>query len=138
MQKERTIEPKKIWQKLLIYWHTKNYTKQTYDIALIIAAAIYTDRKIYEEELLQAKRMLQGHLNHEASVQKVMDYIELKLSRYVEDEELWYQDLQTCRTFIQKNEELYIYFIDIFEADENLDEEEIAFETSLRKTLLRS
>ncbi|MEA3374299.1 MAG: hypothetical protein U9Q62_11505 [Campylobacterota bacterium] len=138
MPTETYIAPKKILEKLLIYWRTKNYARQTYDIALIIAVAIYTNKNIYEEEMEAAKQMLYEHLNHDDSVEKIMDYIELKLLHYLQDDELWYEDLRTCRALIKKDEELYLYFLNIFEADEKIDDEEIAFESSLKKMLLRS
>ncbi len=138
MPTETTITPKKILEKLLIYWHTKNYSQRTYDIALIIAVAIYTNDKIYEKELHEAKRLLYEYLNHEASAEEIMDYIELKLSLYIQDREQWYKDLRTCRDLIKAHEELYAYFLEIFEADQNIDDEEMEFEASLRKMLLRS
>lgn len=138
MPTETLIMPKKIWEKLLIYWQTKNFSNHTYDIALILAAAIYTDNKIYEEELRQARRILHKHLNHEGSVEDIMDYIELKLTLYDKDKSQWYQDIQACRNLIKADQQLYTHFLDIFEADEHIDEKETEFEVSLKKMLIRS
>lgn len=138
MPTETSIIPKTIWEKLLIYWQTKNLSKQTYDIALIIAVAIYTDGKIYEEELRQARQILHEHLNHKGSVDNIIDYIEHKLYLYAENQSQWKQDIQTCRHLIKNNQELYVHFLDIFKADENIDEKEAAFELSLKKMLMES
>lgn len=138
MPTETLITPKKIWEKLLIYWQTKNLSKHTYDIALIIAVAIYTDDKIYEEELHQARHMFHERLKHKGSVDDVMDYIEHKLFVYTEDKSQWNQDLQTCRNLIKTNQELYVYILDIFTADEYIDEKEAAFEVSIKKMLMNS
>lgn len=138
MPTETSIIPKKIWEKLLIYWQTKNLSKQTYDIALIIAVAIYTDEKIYEEELYQARQILHKRLKHKGSVDNIIDYIEHKLYLYTKDQSQWKQDLQTCRNLIKNKQELYVHFLDIFTADEDIDEKEAAFELSLKKMLMDS
>lgn len=137
MATEANIEPKNTWQKLLIYWRTKNFSKQVYDIALILAVAIYTNRKIYEEELEQARLTLEELLKDEDSAKEIMHYIEMKVVQYAEDEQLWHYDQRKIRDLITQNEELYAFLLTIFEADNNLDEEEMLFEASLKTALLR-
>jgi hypothetical protein len=138
MAHETTIAPKSSWQKLLIYWRTKNLSTEVYDIALILAVAIFTNKKIYEEELEEAKMQLQKRLRDAGAVDEVMQYIEMKLACYAHSIETWHKDQQRVRELIEKDEELYGYLLSIFEADALIDDEESGFETSLKKALLRS
>lgn len=138
MATETALKPKKMWQKLLIYWHTKDFSNKTYDIALIMAVAIYTNHKIYKEELQEAHVMLNELLQNEESAMSIMKYIEMKLLQYTEDEKLWRKEQNIVREIIKKNEEFYTYLINIFEADNKLDEEEKLFETSIRTSFSRS
>lgn len=138
MPVQTTIVPKSGWEKLLIYWHTKNHTRRIYEIALLIAAAIYTNHHIYEEEMEEAHRILVRLLKDESSVEEVMQYIELKLLRYLDNEQSWHDDLKMCRQLLKEEEELYAYCLNIFEADHKIDVEELELEQSLKKMLLRS
>ena len=137
MATKATIQPKKTWQKLLIYWRTKNFSRQVYDIALILAVAIYTNREIYEEELQQARLTLEELLKDQDSADEIMDYIEMKVLQYTNDEMLWQKDQQKIRKLVEKDEDLYTFLLDIFEADDKVDEEEMLFETSLKTAMLR-
>jgi hypothetical protein len=138
MAHEASITPKKLWERLLIYWHTKNHSAEVYDIALILSVAIFTNQKIYEEELMEARLLLQELLHEHSSINQVMEYIEMKLSGYVANMDSWYEDQQKVREMILKDQELYTYLLNIFEADEHFDDEESSFEESLKKALLRS
>lgn len=138
MAHETTITPKSLWEKLLIFWHTKNHSSEIYDIALILAVAIFTNKKIYEEELSEARHLLMERLHHADDVDTVMEYIEMKLAEYCESLDAWHHDQQKVRELISRDEDLYSYLLSIFEADENIDKEESGFETSLKKMLLRS
>lgn len=138
MARETTLTPKKSWQKLLIYWHTKNHSTKVYDIARILAVSIFTNKTIYEEELEQAQRLLFETLQDEDSVKEVMAYIEMKLADYASDIQRWHDDQKVVRTLIQNDEELYSYMLEIFEADAMIDLEEAGFEDSLKKSMLRS
>lgn len=138
MAQKTTVAPKTIWQKLLIYWNTKNHRAEVYDIALILAVSIFTNNAVYEEELTEARALLFGKLRDPASVKEVMGYIEMKLSCYAQDRDAWHRDQKRVREMIEKDEGLYTYMLSIFEADDNIDSEESGFEASLRKALLRS
>jgi hypothetical protein len=138
MAQKTTIAPKNTWQKLLIYWHTKNHHGDIYDIAKILAVGIYTNQAVYEEELEEARALLHGKLHDSGSVNEVMEYIEMKLANYAEDRDTWHRDQRDVREMIEKDEELYGYLLSIFEADDSIDTEESRFEASLKKALLRS
>ncbi len=138
MAHETTIAPKKTWQKLLIYWHTKNHSTKAYDIATILAVAIFTNKKIYEEELSEARKLLHQQTNDPVAVDELMEFIEMRLSEYQETVDAWHEDQQKVRMLIEANQELYAHLRTIFEADESIDSEESDFEASLKKTLLRS
>jgi hypothetical protein len=138
MAHETTIAPKTLWKKILIYWHTKNHSRKIYDIALILAVAIFTNRKIYLEELEEARHLLLEHLRNADDVDNVMEYVEMKLASYVEARDAWHEDQKTVRVLIEKDEELYAYLLSIFEADEMIDAAESLFEESLKKALRRS
>lgn len=138
MAQKTTVAPKNTWQKLLIYWHTKNHHTTIYDLAKILAVGIYTNRVIYREELEEARTLLREKLRDSESVEEVMGYIEMKLACYTENRDTWHTDQKTVRKMIEKDEELYGYMLSIFEADHSIDEEEVRFEASLKKALLRS
>ena len=138
MAHETTIPPKSSWQKLLIYWRTKNLSTEVYDIALILAVAIFTNKKVYEEELEEARIQLYGRLKSEGAVNEVMEYIEMKLAAYTQSLEEWHKDQQKVRELLEKDQSLYAYLLSIFEADESIDDEESSFEESLKRALLRS
>jgi hypothetical protein len=138
MAHETTIAPKNVWEKLLIFWRTKNHSSRIYDIALILAVAIYTNKRIYEEELREARRQLSGCVESQEEVENIMEYIEMKLDAYRGDAELWHRDQRKVRDLVGKDEELYAYLLSIFEADDSIDDEESGFESSLKKMLLRS
>jgi hypothetical protein len=138
MAHETTLPPKKGWQKLLIYWNTKNFSNEIYDIALILAVGIFTNKTIYEEELAQARTLLLEKLKDADSVDSVMEYVEMKLADYVADIAAWHEDQQKVRHLIEKDEELYAYLLSIYEADALIDDAESGFEDSLKKTLMRS
>jgi len=138
MATETDLEEKSSWRKLLIYWNTKNYSKHIYDIALIIAVAIFTNRKVYEEELKEARKLLSKELLKEKDdIDEIMHYIEMRLSEFDKDEREWYNAAKQVKDIIKQDEALYRYCIDIFESDEQLDHEEEHFEHSLRELLLR-
>jgi hypothetical protein len=138
MATEVTIAPKTVWEKLLIYWHTKNHTRHMYDVALIIATAIYTNHKIYAEELEEADRILHGYLNDDHSIAEIMEYIQMKVASYVSNEANWYKDIDTCRKMVGKDQQLFTHFLEIFEADHVIDEEEGAFIESIKVMLSRT
>lgn len=138
MAHETTIAPKNVWEKLLIFWRTKNHSSRIYDIALILAVAIYTNKRVYEEELREARRQLSGCVESQEEVENIMEYIEMKLDAYHSDAELWHRDQRKVRDLVGKDEELYAYLLSIFEADDSIDDEESGFESSLKKMLLRS
>ncbi len=138
MAKEVTIAPKTIWEKLLIHWHTKNHSQQIYDIALIIATAIYTNHKIYAEEMAEAHRILESHLKDENSIAEIMEYIQMKLLCYMDKEAEWYKDLAKCRELIKKDQALFEHFLNIFESDHTIEQDEEDFIESIKVMLLRS
>jgi len=137
MAHEITIAPKTRWEKLMIFWRMKNFSAACYDIALILAVAIFTNRKIYEEELAEARSLLREKVDEEG-VEDLMAYIEMKLENYVASVDVWHEDQQRVRTMIERDEELYAYFLDIFEADACFDAHESDFEASLIKGIRRS
>ena len=138
MATEVTIAPKSIWEKLLIYWHTKNHTRRMYDVALIIATAIYTNHRVYAEELEEAYRILRSYLGNDHSIAEIMDYIHMKVAGYVSNEADWFKDLDTCRKMIRNEQQLFVHFLRIFEADHLIDEEEQAFIDSIKVMLSRT
>jgi hypothetical protein len=138
MAHEAFITPKRLWERLLIYWHTKNHSAEVYDIALILSVAIFTNQKIYEEELMEARLLLQERLKDPSSVDEVMGYIEMKLSNYIKSMDAWHKDQKKVREMLEKDQDLYAYLLNIFEADDSIDDEESGFENSLKKALLRS
>lgn len=137
MATEKEILETSGWHKLLVYWQTKNHPKAIYDIALIIAVAIYTNRKIYEEELAAARRLLVEHFEEDPDgIEEIMRYVQMHLFEYLKDRQKWYDDAKEVKGLIRRDEQLYRYCIDIFESDSRLDLEESAFEGSLRRLLL--
>lgn len=138
MAHEASIAPKQLWERLLIYWHTKNHSAEVYDIALILSVAIFTNQKVYDEELMEARLLLQERLREPSSVDEVMEYIELKLSTYIANKDAWHKDQKRVRDLLEKDQDLYAYLLNIFEADDTIDDEESGFENSLKKALLRS
>ncbi len=137
MTNEMILPEKSSWRKLLIYWHTKNFSQKTYDIALIIAVAVFTDRKIYEAELKEARKLIGEILvDDESGVDEIMHYIEMRLLEFKSDEAEYANATKQVKTFIKRDEQLYRYCIDIFESDEHLDTTEQHFEQTLKKLLL--
>lgn len=137
MATETEIPQKSSWHRLLVYWQTKNHPKRLYDIALIIAVAVYTNRKIYKEELETARKLIkESYDEDEDAIEEIMHYIEMRLSEFAHDERSWDDAAKQVKTLIKNDENLYRYCIDIFESDEHLDREERQFERSLRRLLL--
>lgn len=137
MATKMTLPEKSIWRRLLIYWHTKNFSQKTYDIALIIAVAVFTNHNIYKEELKEARRLLSDILvDDESGIDEIIHYIELRLLEFKNDDSEYTNATKQVKTLIKQDEQLYRYCIDIFESDELLDSEEQDFEHALKRLLL--
>ncbi|MDX1295106.1 MAG: hypothetical protein R3302_02495 [Sulfurimonadaceae bacterium] len=87
---------------------------------------------------MEARVLLQERLQDPSSVDEVMGYIEMKLSGYINDMDAWHNDQKKVREMLEKDQDLYAYLLNIFEADDSIDDEESGFENSLKKALLRS
>lgn len=135
MAHKMMIEPKTFWQKLLIFWQTKNHSSKIYDMALLLAVGIFTNHIVYKEELEEARLLLYKKLKDDSSVNQITEYIEMKLAEYSQNEEAWHRDRKKVLEMIQKDEDLYGYLLNIYEADETIDKEEIAFEELLKHSL---
>ena len=136
MPHESSIKPLSLLEKIVVFWKQKNYDKKYYQIAQILAVSIYTNHHIYEEELERAQKILHELFCDEQIEQDLMQYIRLKLERYREDNELWLNEQQEVRDMILKNEELFVYLDEIFDADDHQDQNERLFENSIKDALI--
>jgi hypothetical protein len=134
MAKETTLRPRNVLEKLLILWQTKNHSKHTYEIAMIMAVAIYMNRHIFQEEINCASDILKTFLVNGGS-DEVMDFIRMKLCDYQKDGNSWQEDMEAAKALILEDEELFGYADEIFHADDRLDPEERMFITSLKDAL---
>jgi hypothetical protein len=134
MAKETTLQPRNALEKLLILWQTKNHSKHTYEIAKILAVAIYMNRHIFQEEIDCASDILKTFLVNGGS-DEVMEYIRMKLCDYQKDSKAWKKDMAAAKALILDDEELFRFADDIFRADDRLDPEERSFITSLKDAL---
>lgn len=135
MPTETRVDPASFLKKCLVYWKTRDYGRKIEHVALLLSVAIYTNRKIYEEELASAHDQLMILLQNEDDVNNVIDYIKMKLGAYQSDNKRWIQDRQEAFDLITKNENLYGYLIDIFHADKKFDAPEELFEKALKRLL---
>lgn len=136
MAKETTVRPRTFLEKLLILWQTKNHSKRTYDIALILAVAIYMNKHIFKEEINSASEILDALLVNGGS-EEVMEYIRMKLCDYQNESPTWQKDVASVMNMILEDEELFSYVDDIFHSDNKLDPEERSFIAALKHALNR-
>jgi len=132
---ETKIDPASFLEKCYIYWKTRDYGRKIEHIALLLSVAIYTNRKIYEEELASAHAQLMTLLEDEDDVNNVLEYIKMKLGTYQSDNKKWMQDRKKAFDLITKNEDLYGHLIDIFHSDKKFDATEELFEKALKHLL---
>lgn len=113
----------------------RHFSLKTRHIALLLAVAIYMHKKIYKEELKSARGYLLSRLHNEDDVDKLMEYVKMKLGTYQENNDRWMKDRQKAFDLIIKNEDLYGFMSDIFSSDKSFDESEELFEKALRRQL---
>ncbi len=135
MPTETTVENTSFLGKCYIHWKTKHYGQKIEHISLMLAVAIYMNKKIYQEELDSAATYLSTILDSESDIDNVMEYVKMKLASYQEDNEVWMKDRQAAFNLIIKNEELYGCMSDIFNSDDSFDESEALFEEALKRLL---
>jgi len=132
---EATIENTSFLGKCYIHWKTKHYGQKIEHIALMLAVAIYMNKKIYQEELDSAVAYLSTIMESKDDIDNVMEYVKMKLASYQEDNEAWMEDRQAAFNLIIKNEELYGCVSEIFNSDHSFDESEALFEEALKRLL---
>jgi len=132
---ETTINHTSFLGKCYIHWKTRNYGRRIESISLLLAVAIYMNKKIYEEELRSASRYLLTLMSDTEDVDNVMQYVKMKLSSYQEDNQTWLEDRQEAFNLIIKNNDLYSCMSDIFNSDDSFDENEELFEEALKRLL---
>ncbi|PHR54791.1 MAG: hypothetical protein COA44_12225 [Arcobacter sp.] len=135
MPTETTIDHTSFLGKCYIHWKTRNYGQKIEAVSLLLAVAIYMNKKIYEEELRSASRYLLKLMDNTEDVDNVMQYVKMKLNSYQEDNEAWLKDRQEAFHLIIKNNELYGCMSDIFNSDDSFDESEELFEEALKRLL---
>lgn len=135
MPTETTIDHTSFLGKCYVHWKTRNYGRKIEAISLLLAVAIYMNKKIYEEELRSASRYLSTVMDDHEDVDNVMDYVKMKLGLYQKDNEAWLKDRQEAFNLIIKNEELYACVREIFDSDDSFDESEKLFEEALKRLL---
>ncbi|HIC43690.1 MAG TPA: hypothetical protein EYO73_05205 [Sulfurimonas sp.] len=135
MPTETTINHTSFLGKCYIHWKTRNYGRRIESISLLLAVAIYMNKKIYEEELRSASRYLLTLMSDTEDVDNVMQYVKMKLSSYQEDNQTWLEDRQEAFNLIIKNNDLYSCMSDIFNSDDSFDENEELFEEALKRLL---
>jgi len=132
---ETVIDTTSFLGKCYIHWKTRNYGRKIEAVSLLLAVAIFMNKKVYEEELASASKYLLELLKDEGDVNNVMDYVKMKLGSYQEDNQAWLEDRQEAFNLIVKNEDLYGCMIDIFNSDNSFDESEKLFEEALKRLL---
>ena len=135
MPTETTINHTSFLGKCYIHWKTRNYGRRIESISLLLAVAIYMNKKIYEEELRSASRYLLTLMSDTEDVDNVMQYVKMKLSSYQENNQTWLEDRQEAFNLIIKNNDLYSCMSDIFNSDDSFDENEELFEEALKRLL---
>ncbi len=135
MPTEITIPSTSFLEKCYIHWKTKNYGQKIEHISLMLAVAIYMDKKIYQEELDSASKYLSNLLDDPDDINNVLEYVKMKLASYQEDNQAWLDDRQKAFHLIVKDEELYGCMSDIFNSDDSFDESEKLFEEALKRLL---
>jgi len=132
---ETTIDSTSFLGKCYIHWKTRNYGRKIEAVSLLLAVAIYMNKKIYEEELRSASNYLLDLMENTEDVDNVMQYVKMKLSSYQEDNQTWLEDRQEAFNLIIKNNDLYGCMSDIFNSDNSFDENEEIFEEALKRLL---
>lgn len=135
MPTETTIDHTSFLGKCYIHWKTRNYGRKIEAVSLLLAVAIYMNKKIYEEELRSASKYLLKLMDNTEDVDNVMQYVKMKLSSYQEDNQAWLEDRQEAFNLIIKNNDLYGCMSDIFNSDDSFDESEELFEEALKRLL---
>ena len=135
MPTETTIDQTSFLGKCYIHWKTRNYGRKIEAVALLLAVAIYMNKKIYEEELRSASRYLLEKMDDTEDVDNVKKKKKMKLNSYQEDNQAWLDDRQEAFHLIIKNNELYGCMSDIFNSDNSFDESEEIFEAALKRLL---
>ena len=101
MPTETTINHTSFLGKCYIHWKTRNYGRRIESISLLLAVAIYMNKKIYEEELRSASRYLLTLMSDTEDVDNVMQYVKMKLSSYQENNQTWLEDRQEAFILIK-------------------------------------
>ncbi len=135
MATETKIHATSFLEKCYIHWKTRNYGRKIEAISLLLAVAIFMNKKIYEEELHSASQYLFELFDNNEDVDNVMEYVKMKLGSYQDDNNAWLEDRQDAFNLIIKNEELYACMSDIFNSDNSFDETEELFEEALKRLL---
>ena len=135
MPTETTIDNTSFLGKCYIHWKTRNYGRRIEAVSLLLAVAIYMNKKIHEEELRAASRYLLELMDDTEDVDNVMQYVKMKLGSYQESNEAWLEDRQEAFNLIIKNNDLYGCMSDIFNSDDSFDESEELFEEALKRLL---
>ena len=129
------LETKSFFQKLFIYWNTKDYGHKLENIALILSVAIYMNNDIFQEELETAHEHIFALLNDANDAENIMEYIKLQVQGYQTDQQKWVQDRQKAHKLIVNDQDLYLYMIDVFKSDENFSDREETFEDFIKRSL---
>ncbi|MDF1880847.1 hypothetical protein JHD50_05925 [Sulfurimonas sp. MAG313] len=135
MPTETLIEHTSFLGKCYIHWKTRNYGRKIEAISLLLAVAIFMNKKVYEVELRSASNYLLELMEDSEDVDNVMEYVKMKLSNYQENNQAWLEDRQEAFNLIIKNEDLYGCMSDIFNSDDSFDESEELFEEALKRLL---
>lgn len=118
------ITQKSLFEKILVFWKTREVGYKTEQLLKILPVAIYADRQISPKELQKAKDILAEHIKDSEEIEALLDRIELTLVRYIKDYNEYLSDKQNVLEIITHDIQLYGVMKDIFNSDGNFDNEE--------------
>jgi len=124
---------KSFFEKLLIYWSTRDLCHEEEVLVTILSVAIYFDKEIFPEELEKAREILHERIKGDGHIDILMDKIKLRLYEYTKDYEIYMQDREKAFHFVGDDIQLYRIMRDIFEADGGVKESELMAEELVKK-----
>ncbi|NWF66672.1 MAG: hypothetical protein HXX81_04295 [Campylobacterales bacterium] len=132
---QNSIEPKKFWQKLLIFWHTRELGQHIETLAKTLSVAIYIDKEFSDDEKSVATDILSKYLADEKEVFYVIEYIEMKLGKYKEDYQNFLNDKNEIIKLIKNDISLLNLIENIIEADKKTSYDEESFLEEIKQKM---
>lgn len=128
-----TLPKLNFFERLVLYWETRDLGKRNEDLITLISVAIFFDRTVYPEELDMAERILERYIKSSGKRETVMERIKMRLQEYIDDYLKFLMDRERAFDILTDNIQLYSAMRDIFEADGKLSEIEKEAEEVIRK-----